>query len=228
MKRPTRVTRGLSAEPPSGGFEIIVADGLSDDGTRDILARLSHEDARVRMVDAGERIGGSSWFSTGILMGANTRFQRERGVTDGSSISCTWRRTNGSSSLRWRNASAEAGPIDWLEQKGVEYLDLTRAGGGTGRGVTSPQAVNRSSALAGKVQQFDRADLALKTRVDACSSAMVVSAESVQAMTRVGQRGDHGDRRHGGRSRPARAVASRRVRRHVRPSALRGSSKCPG
>jgi glycosyltransferase involved in cell wall biosynthesis len=41
----------LSQESPLGGFEVIVADGLSDDGTRDILTRLVEEDARLRVID---------------------------------------------------------------------------------------------------------------------------------------------------------------------------------
>ena len=38
--------------------------------------------ARVLMVDSEEKTGGSSRLSTGILMGANTRYQRSKGVTD--------------------------------------------------------------------------------------------------------------------------------------------------
>ena len=34
-----------------GGFEVIVADGMSDDGTREILKRLSEEDSRLTVVD---------------------------------------------------------------------------------------------------------------------------------------------------------------------------------
>lgn len=41
----------LSNDYPSERIEVIVADGLSDDGTRDIVSRLSQEDARVKMVD---------------------------------------------------------------------------------------------------------------------------------------------------------------------------------
>jgi glycosyltransferase involved in cell wall biosynthesis len=46
----------LDQQVPSGGFEIIVADGMSDDGTRDILERIAQEDGRVRLVDNPARI----------------------------------------------------------------------------------------------------------------------------------------------------------------------------
>jgi glycosyltransferase involved in cell wall biosynthesis len=41
----------LSQEPPPGGFEVIVADGMSDDGTRSILFKLAGENHRLRIVD---------------------------------------------------------------------------------------------------------------------------------------------------------------------------------
>src|SRR6478736_3258736 len=118
--------------------------------------------ARVLMVDAAERIGGSSWLSTGILMGANTRFQRERGVTDDTHerLYQLYMAAN-----QWlvqpsvaKRLCYEAGPtIDWLEQKGVEYLDLTRAGGeDRPRGHITAGGESIVTALAGKVQQFDR------------------------------------------------------------------------
>ena len=46
----------LAQDPPAGGFEIIVADGMSDDGTRAILERMAREDGRVRVVDNPERV----------------------------------------------------------------------------------------------------------------------------------------------------------------------------
>ena len=46
----------LAQEPPSGDFEIIVADGISDDGTREILNRLAEEDSRLRIIDNPGRI----------------------------------------------------------------------------------------------------------------------------------------------------------------------------
>src|SRR5437667_226294 len=46
----------LAQDPPPGDFEVIVADGMSDDGTREILARISQEDSRLRVIDNPERI----------------------------------------------------------------------------------------------------------------------------------------------------------------------------
>ena len=46
----------LAQDLPAGSFEIIVADGLSNDGTRDILARLAAEHACLRLVDNPGRI----------------------------------------------------------------------------------------------------------------------------------------------------------------------------
>ena len=60
----------LVQEPPAGGFEVIVADGMSDDGTREILKRLTEEDSRLRVVDNLERI---------IPAGLNSAIRAARG-----------------------------------------------------------------------------------------------------------------------------------------------------
>lgn len=41
----------LQGDYPRERLELIVADGMSDDGTRDILARLARSDSRLRLVD---------------------------------------------------------------------------------------------------------------------------------------------------------------------------------
>ena len=61
----------LDQEPPPGGFEVIVADGLSDDGTREILDRIRAGDPRLQVVDNPERI-------TPCAMNAGIRAARGR------------------------------------------------------------------------------------------------------------------------------------------------------
>lgn len=46
----------LAQECPPGGFTILVADGLSDDGTREILDRLSADHPRLRVIENPGRI----------------------------------------------------------------------------------------------------------------------------------------------------------------------------
>src|SRR5260370_4219804 len=60
----------LAQEEPPGGFEVIVADGMSDDGTRGLLRKIQTTEPRVRMIDNPKRIA-----STGL----NAAIQVARG-----------------------------------------------------------------------------------------------------------------------------------------------------
>src|SRR5262245_30897238 len=46
----------LQSDYPAGRIEIVVADGMSSDGTRELVARYATRDARVRLIDNPEKI----------------------------------------------------------------------------------------------------------------------------------------------------------------------------
>ena len=46
----------LSQAEPPGGLEIVIADGMSDDGTREVIRRISAAEPRVHMIDNLRRI----------------------------------------------------------------------------------------------------------------------------------------------------------------------------
>src|SRR5215475_10178265 len=46
----------LEQQDAPASYEILVVDGMSDDGTREILARLATADARIRVLDNPQRI----------------------------------------------------------------------------------------------------------------------------------------------------------------------------
>jgi len=50
----------LDNDYPAGRMEILVVDGMSDDGTREITARLSKADSRVMMLDNPKRIASTA------------------------------------------------------------------------------------------------------------------------------------------------------------------------
>ncbi|HEY9516645.1 MAG TPA: glycosyltransferase family 2 protein, partial [Gemmatimonadaceae bacterium] len=54
------LTSLLRADYPSDRLEIVVVDGMSDDGTRDCIARLAAENPRIRMLDNPARITPSA------------------------------------------------------------------------------------------------------------------------------------------------------------------------
>jgi len=75
----------LAQEPLRGGFEVIVADGMSDDGTRDILQKLASMDQRLKLIDNPE-LTTAHGMNAGIrqargryiaIMGAHNEYARD-------------------------------------------------------------------------------------------------------------------------------------------------------
>ena len=74
----------LAQDPPKGGIEVLVVDGMSHDGTRAILDRLALEDRRIRVIDnpdfftphamnAGIRESQGRYIA---IMGAHTKYSK--------------------------------------------------------------------------------------------------------------------------------------------------------
>ena len=51
----------LASEYPAAAMEILVADGMSEDGTRDVIAEYARRDPRVKLLDNPKRILASAW-----------------------------------------------------------------------------------------------------------------------------------------------------------------------
>jgi len=128
--------------------------------------------ARVLMVDSEAEVGGSSQHSTGMVMGANTRYQREHGILDDSAerLYQSYMMSN-----QWsvqpsvaKRLCYEAGPtVDWLESLGVDLLDLVGSSGeDRPRSHVTGGGAAIISAIAGQIGKYDRVDTVLKTRVD--------------------------------------------------------------
>jgi fumarate reductase flavoprotein subunit len=127
--------------------------------------------AAVLMLEAEPQIGGSSRLSTGMIMGAGTRFQRERGIEDTPELLYRHYTTANQWTVQpsvARRLCHEAGPtIEWLNDRGVAILDVISSGEeDRPRGHVTGGGAAIVSALAGRVGSFTRLDLALNSRVD--------------------------------------------------------------
>ncbi|MFY4731006.1 glycosyltransferase, partial [Nitrospira sp. BLG_2] len=75
----------LDQDTPRGEFEILVVDGMSEDGTRDIVARMADDTAGIRLIDNLSRTTPSA-MNKGIeaargryvaILGAHTKYARD-------------------------------------------------------------------------------------------------------------------------------------------------------
>jgi succinate dehydrogenase/fumarate reductase flavoprotein subunit len=145
--------------------------------------------ARVLMLDAEDKIGGSTNLSSGILMGANTRYQRSQGILDDTPEKFYHHYVTAN---HWqvqpsvaRRLCFEAGKtIDWLEARGVSYLKLMGSGDEERpRGHVTAGGDTIVLALHGRIQKTGRADVALNTRVD----RLLVNEDTVVGISAGGQ-----------------------------------------
>ena len=51
----------LAQQPPPGGFELVVAESLSDDRTREVLDRIAREDGRLTVVENPSQTAPAGW-----------------------------------------------------------------------------------------------------------------------------------------------------------------------
>ena len=127
--------------------------------------------ARVLITESAPRLGGSSRLSSGVVMGAATRYQRERGIEDDpATLYEHYMNLN-----QWavqpsvaRRLCYDAGPtIEWLADNGVEFVDLLASGTESApRGHITRGGDAIIEALAGRISKYSTLDTAVGSRVD--------------------------------------------------------------
>jgi fumarate reductase flavoprotein subunit len=147
---------------------IVVGSGIA--GHCAALAALERG-ARVLMSEAAPKAGGSSRLSSGVVMGASTRFQRERGIVDDrETLYQHYMNLN-----QWmvqpsvaRRLCYDAGTtIEWLADNGVEFVDLLTSGTESApRGHVTRGGDSIIEALAGRISKYSGFDTAVGSRVD--------------------------------------------------------------
>jgi len=147
---------------------IVIGSGLA--GHCSAVSALE-QGARVVMIEAAPKPGGSSQLSSGMVMGAGTRLQRARGVQDDAeSLYQEYMWLN-----QWtvqpsvaRRLCYEAGPtIDWLADIGVEFTDLYTSGTEkAARGHETRGGAAIIEALAGQIARHATFDSVVNSRVD--------------------------------------------------------------
>jgi succinate dehydrogenase/fumarate reductase flavoprotein subunit len=147
---------------------IVVGSGIA--GHCAALAALE-TGARVLMSEAAPKLGGSSRLSSGVVMGAATRFQKERGIEDDpETLYQHYMNLN-----QWmiqpsiaRRLCFEAGTtIEWLADNGVGFVDLYTSGTESApRGHVTRGGDAIVEALSGRVSAYSDFDAVVGNRVD--------------------------------------------------------------
>ena len=147
---------------------IVVGSGIA--GQCAALAALERR-ARVLMVEAAPEVGGTSKLSTGMIMAAGTRFQREHGINDDpEDLYEHYMNIN-----QWavqpsvaKRLCYDGGPtIEWLADNGVEFIDVWTSGTESApRGHVTHGGAAILEALSGRITNYADFDVAVGSRVD--------------------------------------------------------------
>ncbi len=126
---------------------------------------------RVLMVESEGAVGGSSKLSTGMMMAAGTRFQKERGIDDEPDRLfrhyVTANQWLVQPSLARRLCYDAPETLEWLSDLGVEVIDVIKSGEeDRARGHVTHGGAAIIETLSGQLNQFGNVDIALGTRVD--------------------------------------------------------------
>jgi succinate dehydrogenase/fumarate reductase flavoprotein subunit len=127
--------------------------------------------AGVLIAEAEDKPGGRSQFSTGMIMGAGSRFQRDRGIADDGEPPfrhyMTLNQWKVDASIVRRLADEAAPSIEWLADLGVEVLDVYFSGDElVPRGHVTHGGAAIMEVVLAQVRRHANIDLALKQRVD--------------------------------------------------------------
>lgn len=160
---------------PASEYSVDYQVAVIGTGVAGLAAALTASDAgaSVLLVEGSDTVGGSSRLSSGVIMGANTRYQAAAGISDtAEDLAAFYLSTN-----HWmvepsvvRALAAESGPaIDWLGDLGAKFWDQIYFSGDEPRArghvvIGEGQAI--VDTLYAEVRRRENIEIALGRRVD--------------------------------------------------------------
>jgi succinate dehydrogenase/fumarate reductase flavoprotein subunit len=144
----------------------------------------SSQDATVLLVEADATVGGRTSVSSGMIMGAGTRFQRERAIADSDIDLFNHYMTLTGQRLEpalIEHLTSEVGPsIEWLADLGVPILDIFPAGDElVPRGHVTPGGAEIVNVLEKEVRRRQNITVVLGRRVE----GLVLDARTVAGVS---------------------------------------------